>query len=140
MDLATCERVPAFGPITAASAGLGCIGSMNAAFGFGFDFLFAGAFFAFAFGFAAFFFSFFFAAILVLLTVRRRASMCVYRCLRRAKAKVSRASRNREIVFSLANQRFFTRISQRCEPRPLTPASDATRATRTSSLYSTAAE
>src|SRR5688572_2407370 len=140
MDLATGERGRAFGPITAASAGLGVIGFMNAAFGFRFDFFFAGAFFAFAFGFAAFFLAFFFAAILVLLAVGRRASMCVYRCFRRAKAKVTRASRNREIDFSLANQRFITRISQRCEPHPLTPASDATRATRTSSLYSTAAE
>jgi hypothetical protein len=68
MDLATCERGRGFGPITAANAGLGIIGFMNAGFGFRFDFFFAGAFFiAFFFGFAAFFLAFFFAAIVVLL-------------------------------------------------------------------------
>jgi hypothetical protein len=52
---------------------------MNAGFGFRFDFFFAGAFLAFILGFAAFFFAlaFFFAAILVLLAVGRRASLCV---------------------------------------------------------------
>jgi ABC-type Fe3+-siderophore transport system permease subunit len=56
------------GPITAASAGLGVTGFMNAGFGFRFAFFFAGAFFiAFFFGFAAFFLAFFFAAIVVLL-------------------------------------------------------------------------
>jgi hypothetical protein len=50
---------------------------MNAGFGFRFDFFFAGAFFAAFLGFAFFAFAFFFAAILVLLAVGRRASLCV---------------------------------------------------------------
>jgi hypothetical protein len=75
MDLATCDRGRALGPITAANWALGVIGFMNAGFGFRFDFFFAGAFFAAFLGFEAFFaFAFFFAAILVLLAVGRRAS------------------------------------------------------------------
>jgi hypothetical protein len=108
MDLATCDRGRAFGPITAASDALGVIGFMNAAFGFRFDF-FAGAFLAFAFGFAAaFFLAFFFAAIVVLLGFWVSLVMNDT-CFRRAKAKDARATCNREVMFSLGKRHVFHR-------------------------------
>src|SRR5688572_23332742 len=146
MDLATCERGRAFGPITAASAGLGVIGFMNAAFGFRFAFFFAGAFFAFAFGFAAFFLAFFFAAILVLLGYRSRRDVCSMG-FRRAKAKVTQSARNRETRFSLGKLHFSPAESDELLPllrsldaRPLSGGDAATRATPTSSHPSTRGE